>query len=382
MMDNSLLFNSCSSRFNDLIELALCYATSDKSILLRGDTGTGKELIAELIYKCSCRSDKSYKIVNIAAFNDNLFESEVFGHEEGSFTGAGRLKIGALEDADDGTIFLDEIGNLSVHTQAKLLRVLDNRKFQRVGGTKDINFKARVISATSKNLEQMIEDGTFSRDLYHRFNVQLAVPSLRERCEDIPNLVKHFIENEIKNALTPVPKWYQEKHSECLSLFLMQSNYHWPGNIRQLKNIVGDVFERCVRNGAEEDFKLGVKKIIRVNCAKEAGNDQINHLLSNIAYEHLSGYKEGDPPLREVVDDILVKAIGCGLDMALIGGRFKPASMLEVGKAMGIQSLVNKNRALLPLDRDGKDYILTTLRSLSPSNDCYPKAFNEVLQRC
>lgn len=227
MMDNSLLFNSCSSRFNDLIELALCYATSDKSILLRGDTGTGKELIAELIYKCSCRSDKSYKIVNIAAFNDNLFESEVFG-----------------------------------------------------------------------------------------------------------------------------------------------------------QNTVGDVFERCVRNGAEEDFKLGVKKIIRVNCAKEAGNDQINHLLSNIAYEHLSGYKEGDPPLREVVDDILVKAIGCGLDMALIGGRFKPASMREVGKAMGIHSLVNGNRALLPLDRDGKDYILTTLRSFSPSDDCYPKAFNEVLQRC
>jgi two-component system nitrogen regulation response regulator NtrX len=201
-------------------------------VLIHGESGTGKELVARAIHRASKRAGGPFIEVNCAAIPQELIESELFGHEKGSFTGATGMKRGKFELAHDGTIFLDEIADMSLATQAKVLRVLEGQEFQRVGGTKTLKADVRVVAASNKNLPEEIRKGTFREDLYYRLNViPLDVPALRERTDDIPRLVRHFLQ-EFSNEYGQKPK---EIEDGTLALFV---RYPWPGNVRELRNFI------------------------------------------------------------------------------------------------------------------------------------------------
>ncbi len=221
-----------SKGIKEILETVLRIAPTDATVLIYGESGTGKELIANAIHQKSKRHDKSFIKVNCAALTETLLESELFGHEKGAFTGAISKREGRFELADNGTIFLDEIGDMSPATQAKVLRVLQEKEFERVGGAKTLKVDVRVIAATNKELDKEVKAGRFRDDLYYRLNVvTIQMPSLRERREDIIPLANHFL------------RYYKEKnnkpikglHPEALSLL---QNYNWPGNIRELENAI------------------------------------------------------------------------------------------------------------------------------------------------
>ena len=206
-------------------------AAKPVTVLIRGETGTGKELIARAIYQHSPRTKAPFIAINCAAIPENLLESELFGHERGAFTGADQRRIGRFEQANKGTLFLDEIGDLPPHTQVKLLRVLQQQTFQRVGGTEAISVDVRVLAATHCNLEAMIRAGKFREDLFHRLNVVcLQLPPLRERREDIPVLVQHFLRKYAGDFGVESPTI----SSEALAVLQADS---WPGNVRELENM-------------------------------------------------------------------------------------------------------------------------------------------------
>ncbi|MCL6448013.1 MAG: sigma-54 dependent transcriptional regulator [Armatimonadetes bacterium] len=206
-------------------------ANTNATVLIRGESGTGKELVARAIHYNSVRKERPFIKLNCASIPESLLESELFGHEKGAFTGAVAAKPGKFELAHKGTIFLDEIGEMSLSTQTKLLRVLQEREFERVGGTATIKVDVRIIAATNKDLEKSIESGHFREDLYYRLNVvEIVIPPLRERKEDIPALISHIIKGcsaEYKKAI----RGFSEEAMEILM------NYDWPGNIRELKNV-------------------------------------------------------------------------------------------------------------------------------------------------
>ncbi|MFO1513820.1 MAG: sigma-54 dependent transcriptional regulator [Verrucomicrobiota bacterium] len=206
-------------------------ATKPVTVLIRGETGTGKELIARAIYQYSLRAKAPFIAINCAAIPENLLESELFGHERGAFTGADQRRIGRFEQANKGTLFLDEIGDLPASTQVKLLRVLQQQTFQRVGGAEAISVDVRVLAATHRNLEAMIRDGKFREDLFHRLNVVgLQLPPLRERREDIPVLVQHFLRKYAGDFGVEIPAIAPD------ALALLQAD-SWPGNVRELENM-------------------------------------------------------------------------------------------------------------------------------------------------
>jgi DNA-binding NtrC family response regulator len=215
-----------------IFELVETIAGLNSTVLIQGETGTGKELIAKAIHFNSPRKDQKLVSINCGAIPENLLESELFGHVKGAFTGAVQTRIGRFEQANGGTIFLDEIGNMPVSLQVKLLRVLQEREFERVGGNSTVKVDVRIIAATSSNLEQMVKDGTFREDLYYRLNViPIDLPPLRERREDIPLLVQKFVEH------------FCETHKldlKTVSPQVMKAlmAYDWPGNVRQLENLV------------------------------------------------------------------------------------------------------------------------------------------------
>ena len=209
-------------------------AVSDSRVLIYGENGTGKELVAAALHQQSGRRDKPFVKVNCAAIPRELIESELFGHERGAFTGAARRKIGLIEEADGGSIFLDEVGDMALETQAKLLRVLQENELTRVGGTQPIRFDVRVISATNKNLQEEIRTGRFREDLFFRLNViPLSLPPLRDpaRAGDLRLLAAHFL-SELGLAQGRRPKTLAPEAAEVLE------TYHWPGNVRELRNIV------------------------------------------------------------------------------------------------------------------------------------------------
>ena len=207
-------------------------AVSQGRVIIFGESGTGKELVARALHNASDRRDKNFIEVNCAAIPHELIESELFGHEKGSFTGAFESKKGKFELADEGTLFLDEIGDMSLATQAKLLRVLETQEFQRVGGSKKIRVDVRIIAATNKNLEDEIKKMNFREDLFFRLNViPIYVPSLRERKDDIPILVGHFL-NIFAQQYGQKVKKISKATLEALI------NYDWPGNVRELKNTI------------------------------------------------------------------------------------------------------------------------------------------------
>ena len=217
-----------SRKMQDVYKQIGQVADSDATVLIRGESGTGKELVARAIYHHSSRRDKPFLSINCAAIPDSLFESELFGHEKGSFTGADRLRIGKFEQADGGTIFLDEIGDMPPQSQAKVLRILQNGTFERLGSNQTRKVDVRIIAATNKPLEQAIKEGKFRGDLYYRLNiVTINIPPLRERKEDIPELVRHFL-SSFGRGTTSITEQAIEK----------LKNYSWQGNVRELENTV------------------------------------------------------------------------------------------------------------------------------------------------
>lgn len=230
-----------SREMNNVFELIRKVAPTNATVLIEGDSGTGKELVAKSIHFNSQRRDNPFVAVNCNAFAESILESELFGHEKGAFTGAVSLKKGRFEIADKGTLFLDEIGELSQGLQVKLLRVLQERTFERVGGTEPVLTDIRVISATNKKLKEEVDKGNFRQDLFYRLNVMpIVLPVLKNRQEDIPLLVNYFIkkfENELKSE---VPIKGIDKEAERILLA-----YSWPGNVRELENVIERAMIMC-----------------------------------------------------------------------------------------------------------------------------------------
>jgi transcriptional regulator with GAF, ATPase, and Fis domain len=221
-----------SRQIRQLEEFISRVAQSDSTVLIRGESGTGKEVVARSIHQRSPRNERPFVAINCAAIPETLLESELFGHEKGAYTGAIGMRKGKLEAADDGTLFLDEIGELAPPMQAKLLRVLQQKEFERVGGTRPVPFKARVLAATNKNLEQAIKSGEFRQDLYYRLNVvSVTVPPLREHREDISLLALYFAAKYAQKA----KRSFKGISEEARTLLL---GYSWPGNVRELENAI------------------------------------------------------------------------------------------------------------------------------------------------
>lgn len=221
-----------NSRMQEIYELISDISNTDSTVLIQGESGTGKELIARAIHFNSHRKTKPFVVANCSAYSQNLLESELFGHEKGAFTGAIRRKIGRFELAHGGTLFLDEIGEVSPPTQILLLRVLQDHRFERVGGEETLEVDVRVIAATNKNLTEEMKKGTFREDLYYRLNViPIFVPPLRERKDDIPLLSSHFLQKFSYEKGKEVKSF----SSEVMERFLIHS---WPGNVRELENVI------------------------------------------------------------------------------------------------------------------------------------------------
>ncbi len=265
-----------SKEMQEILKMIGKIAPKDTTVLLEGESGTGKEVIADAIHRHSNRSNEPFIKVNCGALPNSLLESELFGHEAGAFTGANQLRLGRFELAHGGTIFLDEVNALSPPTQIKLLRVLQNFTFQRVGGEKTIKTDARVIAATNKNLKKEVENSNFREDLYYRLNVlNLSIPPLRDRLDDIEPLSKYFL----------------NKYSQNEDIFLSDEaleylkSYHWPGNVRELENTIeratvlmsGTVLER-------KDLSISLKSD-----------------LSNIYDSHT---EKGNIPMQKIIQSV------------------------------------------------------------------------------
>ncbi len=221
-----------TQKMRDVFNLIFKLCKVDTTVLIRGENGTGKELVARAIHFNSPRKSGSFVAINCGAIPETLMESELFGHEKGAFTGAIERKIGRFQAANNGTLFLDEIGELKPDMQVKLLRVLQDKRFTPVGGTREVKTNTRIIAATNRNLEKMMEDGDFREDLFYRLNVMpIYMPPLRDRADDIPALIQHFIKKFTKQHGNPIQGITQE------ALLILKS-YRWPGNIRELENVI------------------------------------------------------------------------------------------------------------------------------------------------
>ena len=224
-----------SDPINRVMDLCGKVAASTATVLITGETGTGKELVARTIHEQSERRDKPMIAVNCAALSETLLESELFGHEKGAFTGADARKIGRFELADGGTLFLDELGEMAETTQVKLLRVLQEQEFVRVGGTQTIVCDVRIVAATNRDLHQLMQQGKFRDDLFYRINVfPIPLPALRDRIEDLPLLLDHFVDSVVPSLGVDRPRFVPDAMAAMLE-------YPWPGNIRELRNVI----ERC-----------------------------------------------------------------------------------------------------------------------------------------
>jgi two-component system response regulator AtoC len=225
-------FIGTSKQLRDILALIRKVAPTDSPVFIQGESGTGKELVANTVWHYSKRKDTPFIALNCASLSENLIESEIFGHEKGAFTSAYQLKHGLVEVADKGTLFLDEIGEMPIGLQAKLLRFLDSGEFRRVGGNKAMRVDVRLITATNKDLPEMIKAGTFREDLFYRLNViTVILPPLRERKEDIPELARYFLKKYSKK----LSKTVKDFTGEALDLL---AGYNWPGNVRELENVI------------------------------------------------------------------------------------------------------------------------------------------------
>lgn len=259
-----------SREFERVKSFSATVAKGNSTVLLRGESGTGKELFAKAIKNLSERKDKGFITINCAALPDNLIESELFGYEKGSFTGATSGRDGLFKEADGGIIFLDEIGELSLSLQAKLLRVLQENTIRRLGCNKEEKIDVRVIAATHRDLELMVEEGKFRKDLYYRLNVvPIYIPPLRNRMEDIPSLVSYFI----KNLNVKVNKNIKGANYDFISGLI---NYSWPGNVRELQNVVERAMNICNKSFLTiEDLIFTFNNGLNVNKNSNTISDDI-----------------------------------------------------------------------------------------------------------
>ncbi|MEO5957887.1 MAG: sigma-54 dependent transcriptional regulator [Opitutaceae bacterium] len=258
---------------------------SDVTVMITGESGTGKELVARSIWKHSHRASRPFIAVNCAAIPDNLIESELFGHEKGSFTGATGQRLGKFELCDGGTIFLDEIGDMALATQTKILRVLQAGEIQRVGGTETIKVDVRILAATNKDLEEMVKVKTFREDLYYRLNVvRIRMPTLRERQEDIPQIVDFCLQNLVKQKKARVSKVSPEAMA-------VLARHTWPGNVRELENVI---YRSAVI--AQGDAILVKDLPLEIRSAVGEGNVAPFVAEPSIAAEPVTGETEETPP--------------------------------------------------------------------------------------
>lgn len=268
-----------SKRMIDVFSSIDLVSHTKASVLLRGESGTGKELVAHAIHYQSDRADKPFIKVSCAALPETLLESELFGHEKGAFTGAHTSKPGRFELANGGTIFLDEIGEISRAMQVKLLRVIQEREFERVGGTETIRVDVRLITATNKDLEKEVKEGRFREDLYYRLNViPIFLPPLRERKEDLPLLVKHFLEKANQENKKKIHHLSEDAWDHVMS-------YSWPGNVRELQNAIERAVIMCQGDTIYKDhFPIDLQaKITPVSAESEARVDQAGNLEEAVA---------------------------------------------------------------------------------------------------
>lgn len=293
-------------------KIAVLVAKNDSTILLRGESGTGKELFAKAIQNLSARRDKNFVTLNCATLPDNLIESELFGYEKGSFTGAVEGgKTGLFKEADGGTLFLDEIGELSITLQAKLLRTLQEKSIRKIGSTKEDKVDVRIIAATNRNLEKMVGDNTFREDLYYRLNViPIHIPPLRERLEDIPLLMSFFINKFNKKLNKNVKGAEQAFVNELMS-------YHWPGNVRELENVIERAMNLCENN------LLKTENLIITSHKNNSERQNSFNLNDNFS-------------LKELVENCEKKAITAALQ--------KNKSLRKTAKILGVShtTLINK----------------------------------------
>ncbi|MFZ1289622.1 MAG: sigma-54 dependent transcriptional regulator [Melioribacteraceae bacterium] len=297
-----------SGIMQEVLNTAARVANSKASVLIRGESGTGKELIAKAIHFSSPRKDKPFVTVNISSLSENLLESELFGHEKGSYTGATNLRIGRFEEANGGTLFIDEVGDIPLQAQVKLLRTIQFNEIQRIGGNSTINVDVRIITATHRNLEDMIKKNEFREDLFYRLNVvSICLPKLKQRKSDIPILIEHFIKKH--SAINQ--KNVQYVSSEALDVLM---KYNYPGNIRELENIIERAVVLCrteyitksdlpnliskisekkifdttdLEDGYENKVRAFEKEIILESLSRTNGNKSAAARLLNITERHL-----------------------------------------------------------------------------------------------
>jgi len=301
------------SGFEELVGNAQCMqdvytliekvANSKVPVLLRGESGTGKELVARAIHKRSERKNKNFVVINCGALPETLLESEIFGHEKGAFTGADKKKLGIFEVGDEGTIFLDEIGDLSLSVQMKLLRFLQSEEFIRVGGTAPLKVDVRIISATNKNLEKLIEEKKFRDDLYYRINtVPINIPPLRDRRDDIPLLIDHFLKKYSKEDNVPLKKI----SDEALRILC---EYPWRGNVRELENLIRAVLVLSKENTIKtEDLPPVIKQADRSDYITQENNSI--SLPSSGQKENFSFKQIREEAEKKYLIDILKQAQG------------------------------------------------------------------------
>ncbi len=266
-----------SKAIKNISSLIKRVADTKLTVLIQGESGTGKELVARAIHFNSLLKNRPFVDVNCAAIPETLMESELFGHEKGAFTGAHERKLGRFELANGGVLFLDEIGDLSLSNQSKILRFLQERQFTRVGGSKPIMVDVRVIAATNKNLEKAMKDGSFREDLYYRMNVfPIFIPPLRQRKEDIPPLVNHFIRKS-----THQRKNIKGISNKALELLI---NYRWPGNVRELENVIERAVALCSRSTiSPDDLPQDIREGV------ELGVDEDAVLEGKLSFEEAEG---------------------------------------------------------------------------------------------
>jgi formate hydrogenlyase transcriptional activator len=305
-----------SSSLRQVLQMVNTVAPGDSTVLLLGETGTGKELIARAIHNRSRRRERNFVKLNCAAIPTGLLESELFGHERGAFTGAIAQKVGRLELADQGSLFLDEIGDIPLELQPKLLRVLQEREFERLGSTRTKKVDVRVVAATHRNLEEMIVEKQFRSDLYYRLNVfPINIPPLRERPEDIPLLVQYFVQQFARKLNKSI------ESVRCATMdALMQ--YPWPGNIRELENVI----ERAVILSTGPTLRVPIGDL-HTRIAPGHNHDR-NQTLEQMERRHiLATLKE----TRWVLSGPRGAATRLGLNRATLYFRMKKLGIIRPG---------------------------------------------------
>lgn len=276
-----------SEKMQKVLDLIKAVSPTDSLVLIEGESGTGKELVAKAIHENSNRKDYPFVVLNCGALSEGILESELFGHERGSFSGAFTQRKGKFEIAHKGTLFIDEIGEMSLSAQTRLLRVLQEKEFERVGGNFTIKVDVRIIAATNKNLQKEVKDGKFREDLFFRLNVfKIALPPLRERKEDIAELSKHFLEKLSKNLNKNITEFSPE------AIKILKS-YNWPGNIRELQNVIERAVVLCTGN---------------IITPRELPEDLVqNGETSNIA--HIFENETLDEALERIEKNLIIKAL-------------------------------------------------------------------------